>query len=238
VIDPRLAPLLDLAAAGAPLLTYERALFEALDGLVGFDVAFCARAGGMGPHAPGFDARVRSEVESQLDDYAVELHAIRSAARQAAGVAVDREVLGAAPLARTRTYREIMQPHHGRCSLHLYLGDECAPAALLVLGRTRNDFRARDIALMQQARALLTVCERALSAVGTPAKPQGLRLTPREREILSYLRLGYSNPQIAAASGTSFRTVRNQLSLLFDKLEVATRAEAVARSYELRLPLA
>jgi DNA-binding NarL/FixJ family response regulator len=55
-------------------------------------------------------------------------------------------------------------------------------------------------------------------------------LSTREREILSYLRLGYTNREIGLALGTSFRTVRNQLSHLFEKLGVSTRAEAVGRS--------
>jgi DNA-binding CsgD family transcriptional regulator len=55
-------------------------------------------------------------------------------------------------------------------------------------------------------------------------------LTAREREVLSYLRLGYTNREIAAACGTSPRTVRNQLSTVFEKLGAATRAEAVAIS--------
>jgi DNA-binding CsgD family transcriptional regulator len=54
------------------------------------------------------------------------------------------------------------------------------------------------------------------------------RLTPREADILSYLPLGYTNAQIATALGTSPRTVRNQLGGLFEKLGVATRAEAAA----------
>jgi DNA-binding NarL/FixJ family response regulator len=54
------------------------------------------------------------------------------------------------------------------------------------------------------------------------------RLTPREREVLGYLHLGYSNQQIALALGSAPRTVRNQLSRVYDKLGVGTRAEAVA----------
>ena len=56
-----------------------------------------------------------------------------------------------------------------------------------------------------------------------PTPPGGARLVPareagehglteREREVLGYLHLGYTNQQIAAALGSAPRTVRNQLS--------------------------
>lgn len=225
--------MLELVAHDAARVDYERALFSALDSLIGFDVAFCVRAQGLGPHTPGLDAAVKRRTDAQLDVYATELHALKVAAMQDGGVAVDREVLGAAQLERTRTYREVMRPHRGRCTLLTYLGPAHAPVGLLVLGRSGSDFGAHDLQCMRQARALFTVCERSLPGHASA----GPALTARERELLSYLRLGYSNPQIAAACGTSFRTVRNQLTQLFGKLEVATRAEAVARSYQLMLAL-
>jgi DNA-binding NarL/FixJ family response regulator len=40
--------------------------------------------------------------------------------------------------------------------------------------------------------------------------------------------LGLQNREIAAALGTSVNTVRKQLVSLFEKLEVASRAELVA----------
>jgi DNA-binding NarL/FixJ family response regulator len=53
-------------------------------------------------------------------------------------------------------------------------------------------------------------------------------LTNREREILALLADGLVNKQIAARLGISTNTVKTHLELLFDKLGVATRAEAVA----------
>ena len=52
--------------------------------------------------------------------------------------------------------------------------------------------------------------------------------TNREREILALLADGLVNKQIAARLGISTNTVKTHLELLFDKLGVATRAEAVA----------
>ncbi len=56
----------------------------------------------------------------------------------------------------------------------------------------------------------------------------GTVLSNREREILALLADGLVNKQIAARLGISTNTVKTHLELLFDKLGVATRAEAVA----------
>ncbi|MDQ6770542.1 MAG: response regulator transcription factor [Gemmatimonadota bacterium] len=56
----------------------------------------------------------------------------------------------------------------------------------------------------------------------------GANLTPREREILALLADGLANKQIAARLGISKNTVKTHLELLFDKLGVSSRAEAVA----------
>ncbi|GAC1494272.1 MAG: hypothetical protein NVS1B5_19610 [Gemmatimonadaceae bacterium] len=56
----------------------------------------------------------------------------------------------------------------------------------------------------------------------------GTILSNREREILDLLADGLVNKQIAARLGISTNTVKTHLELLFDKLGVTTRAEAVA----------
>ena len=53
-------------------------------------------------------------------------------------------------------------------------------------------------------------------------------LTNREREILALLADGLGNKQIAARLGISTNTVKTHLELMFEKLGVNTRAEAVA----------
>jgi DNA-binding NarL/FixJ family response regulator len=56
----------------------------------------------------------------------------------------------------------------------------------------------------------------------------GAMLTNREREILALLADGLGNKQIAARLGISTSTVKTHLELLFEKLGVSSRAEAVA----------
>ncbi|MFV0432609.1 MAG: response regulator [Leucobacter sp.] len=56
------------------------------------------------------------------------------------------------------------------------------------------------------------------------------QLTPREREILDLLAAGRSNAQIAQALFLAPKTVRNNTSNIFAKLQVADRAEAIVRA--------
>lgn len=53
-------------------------------------------------------------------------------------------------------------------------------------------------------------------------------LTPREREILEAVALGLNNDAIAVRYNISEKTVRNHVSIIFGKLGVNSRAQAVA----------
>ena len=55
-------------------------------------------------------------------------------------------------------------------------------------------------------------------------------LTEREREVLDLLARGTSNAEIASALVISQKTVRNHVSNIFNKLQVADRAQAIIRA--------
>jgi DNA-binding NarL/FixJ family response regulator len=55
-------------------------------------------------------------------------------------------------------------------------------------------------------------------------------LTEREREILTLLSQGHNNAEIAQRLVLSPKTVRNHLSNIFNKLQVADRAQAIIRA--------
>ena len=55
------------------------------------------------------------------------------------------------------------------------------------------------------------------------------KLSSAEREVLVLALQGKSNVAIAQSRGTAARTVANQLSSIFRKLGVVSRAELVAR---------
>lgn len=57
-------------------------------------------------------------------------------------------------------------------------------------------------------------------------------LTEREREILSFVADGQTNAEIAEKLVISMKTVRNHVSNIFSKLQVADRAQAVIRARE------
>ena len=57
-------------------------------------------------------------------------------------------------------------------------------------------------------------------------------LTRGERELLDLLARGLDNLQIAAHLGLREKTVRNKVSAVFAKLEVASRAQAIVRARE------
>ena len=65
------------------------------------------------------------------------------------------------------------------------------------------------------------------------APPQAFpELTDREREILDLIAQGHNNPEIATRLVLSPSTVRNYVSNIFGKLQVADRAQAIIRARE------
>jgi DNA-binding NarL/FixJ family response regulator len=79
------------------------------------------------------------------------------------------------------------------------------------------------------------VATRVLTLFATPraATPEVFpSLTEREREILELIAQGLPNPRIALRLGISPKTVGNHVSVIFGKLQVADRAEAIVRARE------
>lgn len=63
--------------------------------------------------------------------------------------------------------------------------------------------------------------------------PSGQRLTAREIEILEWVAVGKTNEAIALIHKRSMNTVKNQLRLIFHKLDVVNRAQAVMEAMRL-----
>lgn len=73
------------------------------------------------------------------------------------------------------------------------------------------------------------------SSPPTPAQPARSTfpaLTDREREILNLIAAGKNNQDIAERLYLSLKTVRNYVSSIFTKLQVADRAQAIIRGRE------
>ena len=71
-------------------------------------------------------------------------------------------------------------------------------------------------------------------AAPRPALPAQIfpELTDREREVLGLIAQGYNNLEIAERLTLSPKTVRNHVSNIFSKLQVADRAQAIVRARE------
>jgi DNA-binding NarL/FixJ family response regulator len=79
------------------------------------------------------------------------------------------------------------------------------------------------------------IAERLIQYFGA-ARPAAVKpfpeLTERERELLSLLAQGYTNAAIAERLVISQKTVRNHITSIFSKLQVADRAHAIIRARE------
>jgi len=71
----------------------------------------------------------------------------------------------------------------------------------------------------------------AYFTAGATAPPQAFpQLTDREREVLDLVAQGRANAVIAAKLGLSQKTVRNHVSNILTKLQVADRAQAIVQA--------
>lgn len=77
------------------------------------------------------------------------------------------------------------------------------------------------------AERVLGYLTRPLSARDDVVFPE---LTDREREVLELLAAGHGNGTIASRLSLSPKTVRNNVSSIFSKLQVADRSEAIVRA--------
>lgn len=72
----------------------------------------------------------------------------------------------------------------------------------------------------------------------TAGAPKGTGLTPlttRQLECLTWVEEGKTSWEIGQIMGISQRTVESYLAIVFDKLEVRTRVQAVVRARRLGL---
>lgn len=143
--------------------------------------------------------------------------------------------------------RRIVQtsPHIGVLVVTMFEDDHSVFAAMragargYVLKDTDEEEMLRAIRAVGSGEAIFSsaIAQRMLTffaEVPRPALPQSIlpELTEREREILSLIARGYTNQQLAAQLVLSPKTVRNHISNIFSKLQVADRTQAVIRARE------
>src|SRR5262249_27989573 len=142
--------------------------------------------------------------------------------------------------------RQIMaaSPHIRILVVTLFEDDDSVFAALragargYVLKDTDEDEMVRAIRAVAGGEAIFspTIATRLIDffAAPRPMTPKAVfpELTEREREILGLIAQGESNVEIAARLALSLKTVRNHVSNIFSKLQVADRVQAVIRARE------
>ena len=142
--------------------------------------------------------------------------------------------------------RQIVQtsPHIGVVVVTMFEDDDSVFAALragargyVLKGADQTEI-VRVLEAVMRGEALFgpSIAARLMSYFAAPRSQAqaGLfpELTEREREVLHLIARGRSNADIAAELVLSLKTVRNHVSNIFSKLQVADRAEAMVRARE------
>ena len=104
----------------------------------------------------------------------------------------------------------------------------------LLKGADQEDIR-RGVRAVARSEAIFgpSIADRLISFFTVRSAPGSTpfpELTPREFEVLTLVADGLSNESISRRLGLAPKTVRNHLSNIFVKLQVADRAEAIVRA--------
>ena len=133
-------------------------------------------------------------------------------------------------------------PHIGVIMVTMFEDDDSVFAAMragtrgYVLKGADQEEILRVIRAVGRGEALFgpAIAQRMMRFFSTPFQPDALDLFPeltnREREVLDLIAAGENNTEIAHKLGISRKTVRNHVSNIFNKLQVASRAEAIIRA--------
>jgi DNA-binding NarL/FixJ family response regulator len=147
------------------------------------------------------------------------------------GLAATRQVLRAAPTVAVL----ILTMHDDDDSV--FAAMRAGARGYLVKGAEQDEI-ARAVRAVAAGEAIFgpAIARRLIDFFGTPPKPTAAEpfpeLTVRERDILNLLAAGLSNNAIADRLGLATKTVANNVSAVFAKLQVADRAQAIVRARE------
>lgn len=139
--------------------------------------------------------------------------------------------------------RQIVQtsPHIGVIVITMFEDDDSVFAAMragargYVLKGADQEEMLRAIRAVSRGEALFGPAIAAqltsfFNATQSPAVSAFPDLTDREREVLQLLAQGLSNQEIAGRLVITVKTVRNHLSNIYTKLQVADRVQAIIRA--------
>ena len=156
-------------------------------------------------------------------------------------IAMDLHMPGLSGIEATRKILQIY-PQTRVLVLTLFEDDDSIFAALRAGARGYVLKEANEVEVLRAIRAVnngdaifsASIAQRLIDFFATPPQPAPLvpfpELTSREREILTWIARGHNNPEIAQGLAIGLKTVRNYISSIFSKLQVADRAQAIVRA--------
>ena len=156
-------------------------------------------------------------------------------------VLMDLNLPGINGIEATRQIMQVM-PDIGILVITMVDDDDAVFAAMragargYLLKGAEGDETARAIVAISHGEAIFSpaIAHRLMQFFGSPppvAPPQMFpQLTDREHEVLRLIAQGYTNSAIAEQLTISPKTVRNHVSNIFTKLQVASRAEAIIQA--------
>ena len=132
----------------------------------------------------------------------------------------------------------------GAAALWTQIG--CPYEQALALAEGDADAQRQALAIFEQlgAQPAAALVRQRMRQQGRPGIPRGPRpstrankagLTSRQVEVLLLLAEGHSNPEIASRLSTSAKTIDHHVSAILAKLQVHSRAQAIAKAHTLGL---
>jgi DNA-binding CsgD family transcriptional regulator len=134
----------------------------------------------------------------------------------------------------TIPYTDYLRPLGMEHVLQLCLPGRPGPAAWPCSGAKMMLFRAPGPDFSERDRDLLALLQPHLHQAYLDAERRrhgAPRLTPRQRELMRLIASGHTNAKIARQLGITEGTVRSHLEDIYTRLQVSSRAAAVARVF-------
>ncbi len=227
LIERATAALADAAVGATSRDELRRVVLGELNRLVGFDfgIAWSLPESQGGSTLVGFEPKYWRYFYDHRGRFLAELAPLVAQATRS-GVVDDLRAFDERTRDRLGFYQEIIRPIGSRNYLTVMLGARGRGASVMQIGRGgrhASPFGEEQLAALGRLLPVLSLGEALHDA--PPVADHGL--TARERQIVSYVALGFTNREIAMACGTSAHTVHNQLKRIFAKVDVCNRAELV-----------
>jgi DNA-binding CsgD family transcriptional regulator len=146
------------------------------------------------------------------------------------GIYIDNDVYSSSERRELPFYADIIRPQSitSQLIIGIYFHGAYRGAFYLSKHGPVTRFRSSMVERMRPILPSLALVEVAASTstpAKSPASPQPSSLGVREREVARLAVRGLETKEIAALLGTSPATVRNQLHMIYRKLDVSNRAE-------------